>query len=72
MDDYLFANAFYSLVPTTIGALIGGYLSDKYEKSNYMSKAYLIIAANGLSIPFAAAAFNQTDSFWFSISMISI
>jgi hypothetical protein len=34
-EEFIFANAFYCLVPTTMGALLGGYLSDKYENVNY-------------------------------------
>ena len=55
-----------------MGALFGGYLSDKYEKVNYMSKAWIILAANGISIPFCMAGFLQTESFWFAIVMVSI
>ena len=71
-EEFVFANAFYCLVPSAIGALYGGYLSDKYEKVNYMSKAWIILAANGISIPFCAAGFLQTDDFWFAIVMVSI
>jgi len=45
------------LVPTTVGALIGGGLSDKLESKSYMSKAWIVILSNLISSPFAFQTF---------------
>ena len=55
-SEFIFANAFYYLVPTTIGAVAGGYLSDKYEKKNYWSKAIICSSANLMAAPLCAKA----------------
>ena len=52
--EFNMSNAFTYLVPTTIGALAGGYLSDKLEAKSYMSKAWIIIASLLISTPFAS------------------
>ena len=66
------SNAFTYLVPTTIGALAGGYLSDKLEAKSYMSKAWIIIASLLISTPFAYLAFMNMDDFWFSTQMVNV
>ena len=65
-------NAFTYLVPTTIGALAGGYLSDKLESKSYMNKSYIIIVSLLISSPFAYLAFMNMDDFWFSTEMINV
>lgn len=64
--EFNVSNAFTYLVPTTIGALAGGYLSDKLETKSYMSKSYIIIGSLLISSPFAYLAFMNMDDFWFS------
>ena len=42
-------------------SLIGGIISDKFEKKSYMTKANIIMAGNVLSIPLVAfAVFSQS------------
>lgn len=44
---------------TTCGfssSLLGGIISDKYEKKNYMTKAWIVMVGNVLSIPLVAFA----------------
>lgn len=48
-------------------ALIGGMLSDKYEKKSYMSKSYIIMMGHFLAVPLVALA-SFTNSFWVAIS----
>lgn len=53
-QTYAFLNA---IALTTCGfssSILGGIISDKYEKKNYMTKSWLIMAGNILSIPLVA------------------
>ena len=70
--EFNLTNAFTYLVPTTIGALAGGYLSDKLESKSYMSKAWIIIGSLLLSTPFAYLAFMNMNDFWYSTQMVNL
>ena len=63
-------NAFICLVPASLSALAGGYLSDKLQKQSPMIKPQIVMLSNLLSVPFAYLAFTCTDNFWFSTYMI--
>lgn len=72
-SEFIFANAFYYLVPTTIGAVTGGWLSDRYEKKSYWSKAIICGSANLIAAPFCAKALlDQENGFWLSIGLVSL
>lgn len=72
-SEFIFANAFYYLVPTTIGAVVGGYLSDKYEKKSYWSKSIICASANLIAAPLCAKALlDGENSFWVAVSFVSL
>ena len=72
-SEFIFANAFYYLVPTTIGAVVGGYLSDKYEKKNYWSKAIICGTFNFIAAPFCAKALlDGENTFWMTVFYVSM
>lgn len=53
-QTYAFLNA---IALTTCGfssSILGGIISDKFEKKNYMTKSWIIMAGNILSIPLVA------------------
>ena len=64
-------SAFTYLVPTTVGAIAGGVISDKLESKSYMSKAWIVILSNLLSSPFAFQAFMTQDNFAYSGFMVN-
>ena len=47
-------------------------MSDKYEKTNYMSKALICIIGSALAIPAIAACVLTTNNFYLSIVMMAI
>lgn len=69
--EFNIASAFTYLVPTTIGAIIGGVISDKLEDRSYMSKAWIVIISNFISSPFAFQAFMSQDNFWYSVGAVN-
>jgi hypothetical protein len=72
-NQFIFANAFYYLVPTTIGAITGGWLSDRFEKNSYWTKSIICLLSNLLAAPFCAKALlDHSNGFWLSIFFVSI
>ena len=53
---YALLNAIALISCGVSSGLLGGILSDKYEKKSYMTKANIIMAGNFLSIPLVALA----------------
>ena len=63
---YAFLNA---IALTTCGfssALLGGIISDRYEKKSYMTKAWIVMIGNFLSVPLVAFAC-YTQSFYLAL-----
>ena len=52
-------------------AIVGGVISDKFEKRSYMTKSYLIIAGNVMAIPLAAIAC-LAGNFWVAVAAFSM
>lgn len=53
---YAFLNAIALIGCGVSSSIIGGIISDKYEKKSYMTKSNIIMAGNCLSIPLVAIA----------------
>ena len=57
---YAFLNAIALIGCGISSSILGGIISDKYEKKSYMTKSNIIMAGNCLSIPLVAiAVFSQ-------------
>ena len=69
--EFNLLSAFTYLVPTTVGAIVGGIISDKLESRSYMSKAWIVILSNLISSPFAFQSFMNQDNFWYSGAMVN-
>lgn len=70
-STYAFLNA---IALTTCGfssSILGGIISDKFEKKNYMTKSWLIIAGNILSIPLVAFAC-MTSNFYLAMLAFTV
>ena len=48
-------------------SLVGGIISDKYEKKSYMIKSYIIMAGNLLALPMISMAC-LTGNFWIAMT----
>jgi len=56
-----------------MSALIGGLVSDKYEKEGiYMTKAYVCIFCGVMGIPTIMMALLSQGNFWVSISALAL
>ena len=53
-QTYAFLNAIALITCGFSSSILGGIVSDKFEKSNYMTKSWIIMAGNVLSIPLVA------------------
>ena len=57
VDQFAIGNALCYLFFAAPGALLGGYLSDKYEDKNPMAKAYICSGSTALALPFISLCF---------------
>jgi len=48
-------------------AIVGGILSDKFEKKSYLTKSRIIMAGHFLAVPLTAIAC-FTNNFWIAIA----
>ena len=55
-SNYAFLNAIALICCGISSSLLGGIISDKFEKKSYMTKANIIMIGNVLSIPLVAVA----------------
>ena len=70
-SQYALINAAALTVFGFSSALIGGMISDKYEKKSYMTKANIVMLGNLLAIPLVAIA-TLTSNFWLAIAAFSM
>ena len=70
VDQFSIGNAGVYVFFASTGALLGGYLSDKYEEKNYMTKAYICSGSTAIALPFISLCFLNQDNFWFSFGMM--
>jgi len=52
-------------------SIIGGIISDKFEKKSYMAKTAIVLFGNFFSIPLTIAAM-LTDNFYLSIGLMAV
>ncbi len=68
---YAFLNAVALISCGISSSLLGGILSDKFEKKSYMTKSNIIMAGNVLAVPLVAAAvFSQ--NFYFALAAFAM
>jgi MFS family permease len=70
-SNYAFLNAIALICCGISSSLLGGIISDKYEKKSYMTKANIIMAGNVLSIPLVALAV-WTQSFYVAMAAFAM
>ena len=63
-------NAFSLTLFGLSSSIVGGIISDKFEKKSYMAKTALILFGNLFSIPLVILAM-CTNSFYLAISLMS-
>jgi MFS family permease len=66
-SQYALINAAALTIFGFSSSLIGGMLSDKYEKKSYMTKSRIIMAGHFMAVPLTAIACFSTN-FWLSIA----
>ena len=69
-NEFIFAAAFYCLVPTTVGSVVSGFASDSFEKKSYMAKSVISAASVFASIPTIAVGLLTDNNFYTSISCV--
>lgn len=70
---YFIANAFIVSGCGFVSSIVGGKVSDKYEKKGYfMIKAYVCIYAGVVGIPTSIFCLLFQNSFWFSIVFLAL
>lgn len=70
VDDFAFGNAFMYVFIASFGALLGGYLSDKFEDVESRTKSWIAAGSTLISLPFIFLCLTQQDDFWFSYAMM--
>jgi MFS family permease len=71
-SEFSVAYAFYNIVPSFTGAILGGLLTDKYGQKSLLSKSRIALASSLLSAPFAIIAMLTFKNFWLSIFLICV
>lgn len=70
-DQYAVANAAALAFCGLASSLVGGILSDTFEKKSYLSKSIVCMGSSFLALPFCLmSCFNQS-SFWLSMAMVT-
>lgn len=69
-NEFIFAAAFYCLVPTTLGSIFSGFASDSFERKSYWAKSVISATSVLASIPLAATGFLTNNNFYTSIGCI--
>lgn len=64
-------NAFSLTLFGLSSSIIGGIISDKFEKKSYMAKTAVILFGNFFSIPLVIVAM-LTDNFYLSIGLMAV
>ena len=72
VDEFSIGNAFIYVGIATFSALIGGYLSDKYEDKSYRFKSYLCMISGFFACPAIVACAVYQNDFWFSLEMSAL
>jgi len=70
VDEFSIGNAAIYIVFASSGALAGGYLSDKYEDKQPLTKSWICAGSTAITLPFMVLCLTQQDSFWFSFAMM--
>jgi sugar phosphate permease len=55
-----------------ISTILGGLISDRYEKKNRMTKAYVCMIGSVLAIPAIAMCVLNTNNFYLSLFFMAI
>lgn len=71
MDEFSLLNAVLASVLCFSSALIGGYLSDKYQTDDPLTKSRICILSSLGAAPFITLSFLINDNFWASILMLA-
>ena len=58
------------LIATTGGAFLGGYISDKFEDEQPLTKSWVAAGSTTLALPLMVTCLTQQDNFWFSFAMM--
>ena len=66
-STYAYLNAITMIVCGFSSSIIGGIISDKYEKKSYMTKSWVIILGNLIGIPFFSLMC-LCSNFWLAIT----
>lgn len=72
MSEFASINAFSISILGFISALLGGLISDKYQKKNPLIMSQVSAAGALLALPAAFTAFAVTGNFWISISCLAL
>jgi len=64
-------NAFSLTIFGLSSSIIGGIISDKFEKKSYMAKTAVILFGNFFSIPLVIVAM-LTNNFYLSIGLMAV
>lgn len=70
-SEYSMINAFSLTLFGLSSSIIGGIISDKFEKKSYMAKTALILFGNLFSIPLVILAMS-TNNFYLAISLMAV
>lgn len=70
--EYGFYNAAIVASCGFISTILGGLISDRYEKKNRMTKAYVCMVGSVLAIPAIAMCVLNTGNFYFSLFFMAI
>lgn len=69
-SEFLFAAAFYCVVPTSLGSLFSGFASDQFEKKSYWAKSVISATSVLISLPICATGLLFDDNFYISICAV--
>ena len=72
VSDFSQYNALIEIFLANISALMGGLLSDKFEKETYYSKPAIVIGSAVISGPIMCLGLLEPDNFAFSMWMVGL
>lgn len=70
MNDFSYLNALALLVGGLISNMLCGFISDKYDEKNYMTKTYVQVIGTFLGIPTSLGVFLVTNNFYLCMSSL--
>jgi MFS family permease len=71
-ESFAYLNALSLAVGGLISSLLGGIISDFYEKNDLMAKSKVCMYSSLFAFPLTALCCLITKNFWFSITMITL